>query len=228
MFVKVFMLGRPGSGKSTVADLIKLFASDRGWSTHYTNDYELLQRLFLQETDQCTPRKGRKFRPAGPKGCNGFDVTELFVLDTVLEKMRMEVEEVESESSEEDNILCLIEFARANYRDALRLFGRDLLRGAYLLFLDVDMECCIGRNHWRNDHFISDEIMNTYYSEDDWSYLSLYLQQSCGISVNTWEIKNTGSFQDLAQNVERLVNTQLCYSREDPLLSQTPHALALV
>ncbi len=227
MVRKVFILGRPGGGKSTVARLIEMFASDIGWSIHYINDYELLQKMFLQEKDQGIPRKERKFQPAGPEECNGFDVTELSVLDTVLDKMRMEVEKVESETSEEDNILCLIEFARANYRHALQLFSCDLLRNAYLLYLDIDMGSCLERNHQRTDHFVSDEIMRTYYGEDDWSDLSLYLQQNLDICVNTWEIKNTGSLQDLTQAVEQLVDTQLCCSRREIYPSQMSQALAL-
>lgn len=206
MVRKVFIIGRPGSGKSTVAGLIKMLASDRGWSTHYINDYELLQKLFLQETDQCTPLEGRKFRLAGPKECNGFDVTDFSVLDTVLEKMR---EEVKGMSSLEDNTLCLVEFARANYRDALQLFGSNLLQDAHLLYLDVDIESCMERNHRRTDHFISDDIMRDYYHKDDWSEVIFNLRHTWGIRVKTWEVDNTGDYQALMKEIERLADAGL-------------------
>jgi hypothetical protein len=169
MVRNVFLLGRPGSGKSSVASLIRMFAGDRGWLTHYTNDYEHLQKMCLQEKAQFTPLKERKFRPTGPEGCNGFDVIEFSILVTVLEEMRKEIEAVKDETSDDDNILCLIEFARDSYNGALQLFGSNLLQDAHLLYLDVDLESCIERNHRRTDHFISDQIMRTYYRNDDWS-----------------------------------------------------------
>ncbi len=205
MVRKVFLLGRPGSGKSIVARLIEMFAGDWGWLTHYTNDYEHLQKMFLQEKAECTPLERRNFRLTGPDECNGFDVINFSVLGKVLEKIKREVEEVESESSEEDNILFLIEFARDSYHDALHLFGSKLLQDAYLLYLDVDLESCIEHNHRRSDHFISDEIMRTYYREDDWSRVMYNLQYNWDKCV----IRNSGTLQDLKQEVEKWVDGHL-------------------
>src|SRR5947209_14184378 len=205
MFIIVFLLGRPGSGKSSVASLIEMFAGDRGWLTHYTNDYEHLQKMFLQEKAECTPLERRNFRLTGPEECNGFDVINFSVLGKVLEKIRKEVEEVESESLEEDNILFLIEFARDSYHDSLQLFGSNILQDAYLLYLDVDLESCIGRNHRRSDHFVSDEIMRTYYREDDWSRVMYNLQHNFEKCV----ICNTDTFQVLEQEVEEWVDIHL-------------------
>jgi hypothetical protein len=205
MVRKVFLLGRPGSGKSIVARLIEMFAGDWGWLTHYTTDYEHLQKMFLQEKAECTPLERRNFRLTGPDECNGFDVINFSVLGKVLEKMRREVEEVESESSEEDNILFLIEFARDNYQDALQLFGYNLLQDAYLLYLDVDLGSCIERNHHRTDHFISDEIMGTYYREDDWSRVMYTFQQYWDLCV----IRNSDTFQYLEQEVKKWVDIHL-------------------
>jgi len=133
---------------------------------------------------------------------NGFDVINFSVLGKVLEKMRRELE---NESSEEDNILFLIEFARDSYHDALQLFGSNLLQDAYLLYLDVDLESCIERNHRRSDHFVSDEIMRTYYRNDDWSRV-LYNPQH---NYDKCVIRNSGTFQDLKQEVEEWVNIHL-------------------
>jgi gluconate kinase len=184
---------------------MKMFAGDRGWLTHYTNDYEHLQKMFLQEKAECTPLERRNFRPTGPEECNGFNVIKFSVLGKVLEKMRKEVEEVKSESSEEDNILFLIEFARDSYHDALQLFGSNLLQDAHLLYLDVDLESCIERNLRRSDHFVSDEIMTTYYREDDWSRVMYNLQHNWDKSV----IRNSGTFQDLEKEVEKWVNNNI-------------------
>jgi gluconate kinase len=205
MVRNVFLLGRPGSGKTSVASLLKMFAGDQGWLTHYTNDYEHLQKMFLQEIAECIPLERRNFRLTGPEECHGFDVINFSVLCEVLEKMRKEVEEVESESAEEDNILCLIEFARDSYHDALQLFGSKLLQDAHLLYLDVDLERCIERNHRRSDHFVSDEIMRTYYRNDDWARVMYNLQHNYDKCI----IRNTGTFQDLKQEIEEWVDIHL-------------------
>jgi dephospho-CoA kinase len=205
MFMIVFLLGRPGSGKSNVARLIEMFAGDRGWFTHYTNDYEHLQKMFLHEKAECIPLERRNFWLTGPEERNGFDVIGFSVLVKVLEKMREEVEEVESESSEEDNILCLIEFARDSYNDALQLFGSNLLQDTHLIYLDVDLESCIERNHRRSDHFVSDEILRTYYRNDDWSRVMYNLQHNWDKCV----IRNSGTLQDLKQEVKEWVDIHL-------------------
>jgi dephospho-CoA kinase len=205
MVRKVFLLGRPGSGKSSVAQLIQMLARDNDWSAYYINDYEFLQNIFSQEKSECTPLERRNFRLTGPEECNGFDVIDFSVLGKVLEKMRVEVEEVEKQSSKEDNILFLIEFARDSYHNALQLFGTNLLQDADLLYLDVDLEICIERNHRRSDHFVSDEIMTTYYREDDWSRVMYNLQHNWDKCV----IRNSGTLQDLKQEVEEWVDGHL-------------------
>jgi len=195
-----------------VARLIEMFAKENGWSAEYINDYQLLQKMFLQEKEEPIPHEERKFSPSGPDGCNGFDVIDFSVLDTVIKMMAEEVEawEGENESEEEnksgkEDKLCLIEFARDSYHDALQLVGSNLLQDAHLLYLDVDLESCIGRNHRRSDHFISDEIMRTYYRNDDWSRVMYNLQHNFDKSV----ICNTGTFQDLEQEVEEWVDIHL-------------------
>lgn len=205
MFLIVFLLGRPGSGKSSVAQLIEMFAKDRDWLTHYINDYQLLLTMFLQEQyDSANSRK--KFRQTGTKEQQGFDVIDFSVLDEVLETIARKVREWKEEQNNlAKNELFLIEFARGNYSQALQSFSRDILQDAHLLYLNVDIECCIERNHKRTDYFVSDEIMRTYYNNDDWSRIMYNLQDNCDKCV----IKNTGTFQDLMQEVDEWVDIHL-------------------
>src|SRR4249920_3206050 len=109
MVTKVFLLGRPGSGKSTAANEIRRLAEGRGWATQHIFDYRFLQDMFLLEKKEVTPDQEKKFLPQGPEECNGFDVRDFSVLDTVLEKMAEEVRQVERRNSEK-NELILLEF----------------------------------------------------------------------------------------------------------------------
>jgi dephospho-CoA kinase len=220
----VFLLGRPGSGKSSVAQLISMFARDKSWITHHIYDYKPLQEMFLEEVaeEEEIAHEKRTFNPKGPKGCQGFDVVDFSVLDRVLEimadKVRAEVKK-KVQASPEENMLFLLEFARDDYSHALQRFGCDLLDDAYLLYLHVDVETCIDRIHRRVDcdcrshpyaHFVSDNIMRSYYRNEDWSdgrlqeYLALL--QSRDISVNSREIDNTGSHQILQKEVKQWVD----------------------
>jgi hypothetical protein len=216
MFMIVFLLGRPGSGKSSIARLIQMFARDNDWISDHIYDYKLLQEMFSKEEAEGTAPEDMKFSPKGPKDCHSFDVINFSVLDTVLEMMADKVREEKRTSSAEEKKLYLIEFARDDYSRALQRFGCDLLEDALLFYLDADVGTCIDRIHQRVDcqpdsfnHFVSDEIMSGYYREDDWPWVSVNLKQNCGLSVNTFEIKNTGSFQDLTQAVKRLVDTKI-------------------
>jgi hypothetical protein len=205
MFKIAFLLGRPGRGKSSVAQLIEIFARDRDWNTYYLNDYQLLFTMFLQEQyDSANSLK--KFRQIGTKEQQGFDVIDFSVLDEVLEMIACKVRgSKEDQNNLAKNEFFLIEFARSNYIQALHHFSCDILQNAHLLYLNVDIECCIKRNHKRIDHFVSDGIMRTYYYNDDWSRIMYDLQYNCEKCV----IKNTGTFQDLMQNVEDWVDIHL-------------------
>jgi hypothetical protein len=65
MVEKLFVLGCPGSGKSTISDYIAMLAHDRGWSAHPINDYDILYEMFQADA------KGKHFRPTTH---GGFDV----------------------------------------------------------------------------------------------------------------------------------------------------------
>lgn len=210
----VFLLGRPGSGKSSVAQLIDMFAKDKGRFTHHIFDYKLLQELFLQEEAEDIAPEKRKFRPKGPKECYGFDVIDFSVLDTVLEMMAEQVRK-EKQASSGRNKLFLIEFARDDYSHALQKFGPDLLEDAHLVYLHADVDTCIDRVRQRVDyqpdsynHFVSDNIMRGYYSKDDWSdnwldqFLSLPQYQGKGVTAS--KIDNTGSTQALRKQIEKI------------------------
>jgi adenylate kinase family enzyme len=212
-----FLLGRPGSGKSTVADEIRQLAKGRGWTTQHIFDYRLLQNIFLQEKEKSTSDQEKKFLPKGPEECKGFDVRDFSVLDTVLEEMADEVQQAQQRESEK-NELILLEFARDNYTQALFLYGPVILRDAYLLYMKADLDICIGRVRQRVEcdclknlynHFVSDDIMRGYYRKDDWSEVTFNLRHTWGISVKTLEINNMGDYQALRKAAKRLVETEL-------------------
>ncbi len=109
----------------------------------------------------------------------------------------------------------LIEFARKEYTRALDIFGYEILKGAHLLYVKLDLENCIRRVHQRAienrsrseyDHFVSDDIMRSYYSGDDWSSEQFfkYLNTLQTIDVTDEELDNSGTDEELESKVGKI------------------------
>src|SRR5579884_230087 len=133
MCVKVFVLGRPGSGKSTAARHLIELANRRSFASLFLQDYDILHKMFLNDKNH------EHFRPTDR---GGFDVIDFSVLDTVLLQLEEEVEDIQASRSVD--MVC-IEFARNDYRAALNLFSPLFLRDSYIFFIDSDLEYCIQR-----------------------------------------------------------------------------------
>lgn len=166
MAIKLFILGRPGSGKSTAYRHIKeyLGLQYKDYSIIRYNDYETLHQMFLFERHFPLPKKPKQFCDSER---DGFDVLDFRVLDTALKKLETRVRLNASETTKE---LVIIEFARQNYKQALKFFSPSFLKDAYFIFLDADIQMCIQRVKERvtvpptlDNHFVSEEIIRNYY-----------------------------------------------------------------
>lgn len=169
MVKKVFVLGLPGSGKSTAARYIVELAQRNNWSPIRFNDYDILYELFQADED------GRRFSAIE---YDGFDVHDHNVFDEALKELERRVVEREKVSCEK-NQLIIIEFARDDYCRALGLLSPLFLRNASFLFVDADIPTCIQRikervahRRTRDDHFVSKYIFEAYYQKDNGQYLA--------------------------------------------------------
>lgn len=218
MVEKIFLLGRPGTGKSTLAQILEPIAKENGWSTRHLYDYKYLHDMFLQEIRDNAPDEDRFFRQKGPKACQGFDVRagKFKVLDTVLKQMADRVW-IEEQNHSDENMLLLIEFARKEYVRALDIFGYEILKGAHLLYVKLGLDDCIARVQKRAnihrlrteyDHYVSEDIMTGYYGKDDWSegQLSKYFDHLRSIKVTNEELDNSGTYQELESKAKKIFN----------------------
>ena len=223
MFIKVFLLGRPGSGKSAVAQLLETISRENGWDTKHIYDYKYLHGMFRQEVVDNIPKDERSFRQKGPDACQGFDVVKFDVLDTALKQMAHEIK-AEEHGCLGANKLLVIEFARKEYSHALDIFGYEILKDAHLLYVKLDLKDCIKRVQKRADvhrlrseydHFVSEDIMRSYYGGDDWSdeQFFKYLNHLRSVGVTDEELDNSGTDQELESKVRvifgKLVSPQL-------------------
>src|SRR4051812_9267048 len=102
MVVKLFILGLPGSGKSSIARYISTYAGDLGWVCDHLNDYRILQTMYRDDIE------GKQFKPAAH---GGFDVLDLSVFDKSLETLAYEVQEYNTQEQK----MLFIEFSRNDY-----------------------------------------------------------------------------------------------------------------
>jgi len=204
MAMNLFILGLPGSGKSTVARLITMYAIDKGCQTIRFNDYAILQKMFHDDTE------GKQFKPAEH---GGFDILDLTVFDKALQRLELEIKGYVS--SAKSNEIILIEFSRNDYRKAFLQFSHEFLHDAYFLYLDVDTETCKRRIRERianpstdDDFFVSGYIFRTYYNKDNGRFISHILERNYQIDrQRVVVVDNNGALQSSTALINRFVDT---------------------
>ncbi len=212
MAVKVFLIGRPGSGKSTAAHYISKQVHRQKCSTTHIYDYTILHSWFMAE--MYNPRNKHKY--FHPRGHDGFDVLDFSVLSKALEEVERKARKYMSFRRR----LVLIEFARDDYSEVLRTFSDDFLQDAYFLYFDADIKTCIERVRERSlhptteyDHFVSTEIITSYYDKDNKPYMFSQFGQEYHVDNKRVEIiDNTGSRQDFLRQISAF--TDALFERE--------------
>jgi hypothetical protein len=215
MPVKLFVLGRPGSGKSEAYRLIDKYIqqSHQDWNVIHFTDYEILQEMFQFEKHFQLNEKLRRFLP---REHEGFDVRDFSVLDDVLKELEKNIKFRYSALNNEQ--LIVIEFARNDYEKALRQFSPGFLKDAYFLFINSDINSCIQRVHRRvahstslDDHFVSEDIIYSYYKKQRIPFKlervdSPHLTKVQVITSKMHILNNKGSQQDFAKKINRFIH----------------------
>jgi adenylate kinase family enzyme len=209
MTIKVFILGRPGSGKSAAAMRIAKLAQREDWTTTHINDYAILHNWFMEEMHH--PKNNHTY--FHPTEHGGFDVIDFSVLRLALEEVEKKVQK---------SFLCktklvLIEFARGDYSEVLKAFSNDVLHDAYFLFLESDLETCMQRIHRRtihphtgHDHYVSNDILSSYYHKDNKPYMLSQFAKDYHLDHKRIKvIDNVGSWDAFMRQIKEFSDTFL-------------------
>lgn len=199
MVMKVFLIGRPGSGKSTAARYIAMRARDTVLSVMHINDYELLQAMFQADS------RHEFFEPTAHGGFNALTPT---VLDVALEQVE---EQVCSSFTHAD--LVTIEFARDEYHEAFTHFSPAFLHDACILYTDADLDTCLQRVHervahptsWDDHPSFSDDLFRQHYAKDNTPYMSSQFQKDFACKL-VEIVENNGSLEDFIGKIDRFVD----------------------
>jgi len=224
MPVKLFVLGRPGSGKSEAYRQIDKYIqqSQKNWSVIHFTDYEILQEMFQFEKYFQLNEKLRKFQP---REHEGFDVRDFSLLDDVLKELEKKIKFRYSEVRNEQPIV--IEFARDDYGKALKLFSPNFLKDAYFLFINSDINTCIQRVHDRvahsssiDDHFVSNDIICSYYKRQRIPFKlervdSPNLTRVQVITSRMHILNNKGPQEDFAKKINRFINSIIKHEEQE-------------
>ncbi len=219
MPIKLFILGRPGSGKSTAYRYIQAYMEQwyPCWSISRYLDYNFLYAMYLREKRFPDNNRPQQFRSTK---FGGFDVLDFSVLDTALKNL--EKQAWQSYSPLEDELI-VIEFARDDYKKALRQFRATFLKDAYFLFIEADLPTCIQRVKDRvvepstiDNHFVSEDILTTYYGERN---ILPDFKKDFRVAIDKKRVKiisSQGSLSAFNTKVEKFI--QAILPQEDPLM----------
>ncbi len=193
MSINVYAVGRSGSGKSTAVRYMKGLADERGCSTISIRDYTILLAMSKE------PEHQAKFRPNNRAG---FDILDPAAYDIALERLLEQIKYLEN--SKEYHII-FIEFARRTYKGPFEKLSEGLRNKDYILFVEANLEICIERIDKRttgccgvDQHYISDEIMTSYFSVDNLPYMNDDFAKQFGLSPSHLKaICNEGSIETL-------------------------------
>jgi dephospho-CoA kinase len=191
--LNVFLLGRPGSGKSLVFRLLAEEIRLAGFEGEIVkvDDFPLLMKIFEED------REMRRRRPVP----GGFKITDESVWHELNRELARKVAELQSPGR-----IVFVEFSRRSYAEALGAFGSGILGRSLAVYVDTPFDACLQRNLERkgadaDSHLVPEEEMRKTYAEDDRERISEFLPLIV--------IDNSRDIESLRQKVRPLARTIL-------------------
>ncbi|MEW6040746.1 MAG: AAA family ATPase [Elusimicrobiota bacterium] len=163
----IFLLGRPGCGKSVVYRIASEKLQQKGIKTQRVDDFLTLKKIFDADTEF-----KKHIRKDG-----GFAVTDWSVLDEALVMLNNELKKMKKPDT-----VIFVEFARDNYEKAMKNFDSEILSESLIFYVYCTYEECYRRNIDRfekakksghDDHIVPLHLMETYYRTDDFEKMYL-------------------------------------------------------
>jgi len=168
----IFLLGRPGCGKSIVFRTITEILKKNGQAVNFEriDDFPILMEL--HDGDVAAGRTDR-FMPTDD---GGFKVMDPGIWDEMLVGLNKKA----IGYKDKDGVLA-IEFSRPDNARSLGLFSDEILKSGTALYVDASFETCVARNEERTKraeeegidaHFVSRKEMEETYLTDDGATLT--------------------------------------------------------
>ncbi|MEW6221973.1 MAG: deoxynucleoside kinase [Candidatus Hadarchaeota archaeon] len=194
----IFLIGRPGCGKSAVFRAIEKKLRDSGFKGEFKriDDFPILKNIFDTDTEH------KRSRPA-PGG--GLKVTD----DTVWDDLIKGLDKQALEFQRPDRLL-FIEFSRDSYVRAFKNFSPKVMENSLIIYINASFEACWARNVRRvqeererglDSHLVSREEMEKTYSRDDYKALQKHVKIPVLIAEN-----ENADFEKREEEVEKVIS----------------------
>jgi adenylate kinase family enzyme len=168
MFSFIFLLGRPGCGKSVIYNMLGelLRKGKLASEVMRIDDFPVLKEIVDEDKEF-----KRHLRKEG-----GFEVTDLSMLDDVLKRINGQLKKLKKHG-----MVIFVEFSRDSYIHAMKNFDRNVLDRSLILYIYTPFDVCLERNVRRfrekpkdlDDHIVPSDMMKRYYRNDDYEELFL-------------------------------------------------------
>jgi hypothetical protein len=202
----VFLLGRPGCGKSAIYRHLEQRILDSGqtWTLERVDDFPKVWAMLQRDDSLENKGKQRLYSERTAEG--GYILTSHQVLNDILREVSADVLTIDSPDH-----MMVLEFARPNYVRAIQNFDGRILARSLIVYVEVSFETCWARNVARHeatlagggdDHLVSREQMEELYLHDDQHALVRYVQEQ---DIPVLVINNEAEGEEhLARQVEEL------------------------
>jgi adenylate kinase family enzyme len=191
----VFLIGRPGCGKSIVYKILVEQLRARGYKGEIMriDDFPILKGIFEQDVEQ---KRHRRF----PEG--GMKITDENIWRDLAIALNEQALKLQS-----NNRLLFIEFSRDSYVKAFKHFSPEVTKNSAIIYIDAPFDVCWERNARRameekglDAHLVSREEMEKTYLHDDHEDL----QENVKIPV--YIVKNySDEIKSLKSELEKVV-----------------------
>jgi adenylate kinase family enzyme len=176
----VFILGRPGCGKSALYRELeqRLLAGGQAKTFERVDDFPKLWAKLL--ADDALEGKGQARIYSRRIADGDYRLTNYQLLDDILKEVNADVLQIDKP----DHVIFL-EFARPNYVAALQNFDQRILDNCIAIYMQVSFDICWARNVARHqaaiaadgdDHLVPREAMEKIYLQDDQEVFVRYMQ----------------------------------------------------
>jgi adenylate kinase family enzyme len=167
----VFLLGRPGCGKSALYHELEkqILASSRAQTIERVDDFRKVWARM--DGDDLLEQEGKERIYTQRSTEGAYLITDENFFDDILKEVSADVLEIDTPDH-----LIFLEFARPNYVEAIQNFDERILDRCLAIYMDVSFDTCWARNVTRHeaqmtqdgdDHFVYRETMEKLYLHDD-------------------------------------------------------------
>ena len=171
----IFMLGRPGCGKSELYRRLTSKLKEEGFAQEFVrvDDFPKLWNIFINDKnfERCKPTEDR-----------GYKVTDPKVWDDILKEVNRDVKKLNKKRR-----VIFVEFSRPNYVHSLQNFAKEILNKSLIVYIDCSFKTCWKRNVRRHkadlaagvdNHLVPREEMEETYLHDDKGELLRFGEES--------------------------------------------------